>query len=927
MDCPKVKPPVFFRGMLFLIMSSFIVLLFPLDSQAQSPPISLPPGFLQEDVITGLDVPTSFDITTDGRIFITEKSGVVRVFDGEQLQPEPFVDLRHEVNSIADRGLMSVAVHPQFPDVPYVYLSYVYEPVAAGGYSDDGARVSRVLRLSANNGNPNVHAPGTGLVIVGANSTFDHIGNPHQANKSPFSCQVDGGDYIVDCLPAEGTAHVIGMVRFGPDGALYVANGDGTQNIYANGRAVDPNSLAGKILRVNPVTGQGYASNPFYDGNPSSNRSKVYVMGMRNPFRFTFNPFTNELFVADVGNDVWEEINKGGPGANFGWPCFEGPDRSAEHDICQPLFDGAQPVTSAVYLYPHENGLGAAIGGDFYTGRLFPAAYRGGYFFADFNASLIQFLSLLGGERVRTFASGALGVVQLSAYEGNLYVLYIRHGTLSRIRYVGQNAPPVARFGASATHGREPLRVDFDGSQSYDPNQDVLTFNWDLGTGATSTDMNPTHTYTETGEYDVKLTVSDSNGASRSASIRIAVGNDPPVAQILMPDPSARFNIGDEVAFLGWANDTEDGLLSGNSLHWETIFHHRDHEHYNFFESRGPSGKFIYADHGDNTYLELCLTATDSNGLASRTCADLKAREVIYTIKSVPSGMPVLYAGSPYQTPFKVISYVNAERSISAGQAPTDDSQFLIWSDGGPRRRTLIMNETDTTLTALYSGQDGPIRQVNDESPIEIINPESADTAQADQPQFASVAFSAPVATSARTAARSAGAQGAAAALRGDGRILREWWLDIAGASVENLRRHPDFPNKPAGAEYLARFEAPLSFGKDYGQRIHGYLYPPVTGDYRFWMAADDTGELWLSTDDNPANVRWIAGTSAWTSSREWDRYPEQTSLFIPLEAGKRYYILALHKEADNKDNMSVAWLIPDGRFSVIEGSFLSPYE
>lgn len=311
--------------------------------------LNLPEGFIQEEVAAGLHLPTSFAIAPDGRIFIAQKDGYVRVVYNGELLPEPFINISHEVNQVADRGMMGVAVHPGFPMTPYLYLVYVYEPPEAHGYYDSGGRVSRLLRISADPANPNVHLPGSGLVLLGSNSTFANIGNPNESNKPPFSCIDEQGQHVRDCLPAEGTAHVINMVRFGPDGALYVSNGDGTQNVEGNIRAQDITSLAGKILRINAITGQGFASNPFYDGDPDSNRSKVYALNMRNPFHFTVHPSNGQLYVGEVGNDVWEEIHRGGAGANFGWPCYEGPDRAAEHGNCQALFSGEQPVTQAIY--------------------------------------------------------------------------------------------------------------------------------------------------------------------------------------------------------------------------------------------------------------------------------------------------------------------------------------------------------------------------------------------------------------------------------------------------------------------------------------------------------------------------------------------------------------------------------------------------
>jgi hypothetical protein len=159
------------------------------------------------------------------------------------------------------------------------------------------------------------------------------------------------------------------------------------------------------------------------------------------------------------------------------------------------------------------------------------------------------------------------------------------------------------------------------------------------------------------------------------------------------------------------------------------------------------------------------------------------------------------------------------------------------------------------------------------------------------------------------------------------GGILREYWTGVSGNSIADLRAHVDYPDRPTATEILPRLEAPAVFGDDYGQVLRGYLLAPETGDYQFWIAADDVGELWLSTDANPEHLRLIAYAPNWTHQREWELYPEQASAPLRLAAGKRYYIEVRHKEADQKDNLAVAWQVPGGERAVIEGRYLAPPE
>lgn len=395
---------------------------------------NLPYGFIQEGVTVGLNLPTSFALAPDGRIFIAEKAGRVRVFHNGELLSDPFIDITTEVNDAADRGLMGIAVDPAWPRRPYVYLAFVYDPPEIKDRNPGGARVSRVVRLSADVANLNVAVPGSGVVLVGTNSTAAHVGNPDQGDAEPFSCLDGGGQPVRDCIATEGTAHTINMLKFGPEGALYVSVGDGIVNSRGNARALDINSLNGKILRVDPDTGGGLPSNPFFDGDPSSNRSKVFASGLRNPFRFTVDPRNGRVIVGEVGNEKWEEINIGGPGANFGWPCYEGPEEAATYANCDAFRSGEWKVTHGVLSYPHTTKpqRGAAIGGDLYLGRTFPAIYRGAYFYHDFNGGVTNFLTFgaNGGVTDNEFATNMPGIVQITATDDSLYALSIILGGL-----------------------------------------------------------------------------------------------------------------------------------------------------------------------------------------------------------------------------------------------------------------------------------------------------------------------------------------------------------------------------------------------------------------------------------------------------------------------------------------------------------------
>jgi len=162
--------------------------------------------------------------------------------------------------------------------------------------------------------------------------------------------------------------------------------------------------------------------------------------------------------------------------------------------------------------------------------------------------------------------------------------------------------------------------------------------------------------------------------------------------------------------------------------------------------------------------------------------------------------------------------------------------------------------------------------------------------------------------------------------LNAPGGVWAEYWWGITGTEVTNLTSSLKFSAVPDSRHRLIRFEAPADLGENYGSRIRGYLHPPVTGDYLFWIASDDASELWLSRDDNPLNKKKLCFVSQWTHVREWGNEPTQKSVPIRLVGGGKYYIEALHKQGIGSDHFEAAWQ-PAGRpLEIIPGAYLSPF-
>ena len=361
--------------------------------------------FVDSTFVSGLNLPVAMEFAPDGRLFVAEKNGALRVIKNGALLATPFLTV--SVNSSGERGLLGITFDPNFATNGYVY---VYFTTSTSPHN-------RVSRFTADPLNPDRAIAGSELQIL---------------NLEPLTT---------------ATNHNGGAIHFGKDGKLYVAVGD-------NAFPPDSQSLAnrfGKILRINS-DGTIPPDNPFF--NTANARQEIWALGLRNPFTFAFSPSptSNLMYINDNGQDDWEEINSGTSGANFGWPVCEG--------ACStPGF--ADPI----YSYPHPTGQGRSItGAAFYEATQFPLEYRGNYFFGDYVAGFIKRLTPTG--QVIDFLSNLNSPVDIDVgSDGSLYYLSIGSGSIHRVQYVSTgNNNPIAVATANPTSGGPPLAVNFNGS-------------------------------------------------------------------------------------------------------------------------------------------------------------------------------------------------------------------------------------------------------------------------------------------------------------------------------------------------------------------------------------------------------------------------------------------------------------------------------
>ncbi len=649
----------------------------------------LPALFIDELVHNQFSDVVGIAFDANGRVFIWRKSGRVHIFDPATNQTTLLLDISDEVGDWRDHGLLGFALDPNFLNNGYFYLHYAVDRhhllyFGTGTYnmgtnSYYAATIMRVTRYTAN--------PATGFSSIVSGSRFVLLGETKETGT-----------------PLLHESHSTGSLLFGRDGTLLVATGDGAsynnvdvgsssdtywsqaltdgilkpkENVGAlRSQLIDCHN--GKILRLDPLTGNGVPSNPYYDATaPRAPRSRVWALGLRNPFRcaiYTNTGSTNPtngnpgtIFAADVGWTNWEDLHLiNSPAQNCGWPLYEGLEAHSGYqspnvqnqDAPNPLFGGSctrqyyyfkelikQPTATGSPLFPNpcntaqqitnvpkfiharpimdwQHGVdmartgifsgnnaatialnnaasplpgplfrgNAAVGGAWYVGNNYPASYQNSYFQADYGGKWIRNISFNAAgqaQSVSNFYSTTDKIfVDVEMHPSNGYLYYVNYypNEIRRIRYTGTvNQPPVAIAAANPTSGNSPLTVQFQGSNSTDPEGGPLSYLWTFGDGGTSTTANPTRTFTAGGSnpltYTAKLRVTDNAGLKDSTTLTINLNNTPPNVHINLIDNGYYAMTANTL--LNLTANVSDAEHSNSQLNyqWQTILLHDTHFH------------------------------------------------------------------------------------------------------------------------------------------------------------------------------------------------------------------------------------------------------------------------------------------------------------------------------------------------------------
>lgn len=631
----------------------------PLESRALL--ANVPAGFVDANVVTGLTSPTSMAIAPDGRIFVTQQAGAIRVIKNGSLLATPFATLT--VSSINERGLGGLVFDPNFASNNFLYVYYT----ATTPFIHN-----RISRLTASG---DVIAAGSELPIF-------------------------------DLPDLQGSiSHMGGALHFGADGKLYVATGNHDQ------LEVDPQqslvNLFGKMLRINP-DGSIPADNPFYSVATGQNRA-IWAYGLRNPFTFAIQPGTGRMLINDVGQDTWEEINEGLPGSNYGWPLSEG-------QTSDPRF------VSPVHTYDHSQGC-AITGGDFYNpaAAQFPSSYVGDYFFSDLCGGFIRSLDPATGV-VTPFATSLAAPVDVDvAPDGSIYYLERNNGgRVRRITYAPVGAPTITQQPAGQTvNVGEPatFTVAAAGTGS-------ITYKWqrrNAGAGSFLDIPGETAlTYTlnsptlADSDAQFRAVATNSSGSTNSsAAVLTVTTNVAPTAQIITPLLGTTFFHGQTINYSGGGTDPEDGVLPAAALTWQVDYYTNNVQRPFVPPTSGQAGgSFVIPTSspytGTDVFYRIRLTVTDSAGRMHTTTRDLVPQVSTVTLTASAPGLQIRLDGQPHDTPYTFQGVAGLTRSLQATTAQIVGGvsyDFATWSDGGAAAHNISMPASDTTYAATFLPQ------------------------------------------------------------------------------------------------------------------------------------------------------------------------------------------------------------------------------
>lgn len=948
---------------------------------------SVPAGFNDAVVVSGFSEPVGFTFDANGRMYVWEKAGKVWIVENGVKQPVPLIDISEEVGNWRDHGLLGFALDPGFLTNGYIYLLYTvdrhylmyYGTGSYGATTNEyfNATIMRVTRYTASGPTFNTVAPASRLVLIG------------ETRKTG--------------VPLLHESHSTGALVFGSDGTLLLTVGDGAsynavdvgsdpQTYYAQAltdsiirpeenvgamRSQMLGSLNGKVLRIDPATGNGVASNPFYNpAAPRSPQSRIWALGLRNPFRFTRRPGVGStdpaagnpgvFYIGDVGWSTFEEMDVCYTARqNFGWPLFEGMDPHAGYGAA---------------LTQNQNAPNPLFGQGACTKPFF-----------DFQDLIVQeALNHLPG-LPNPCDAGQLIPPNIPVYEHSRPVIDWRHGFQSRCSAFSGNAAvsydlddplspvPGPRFGGNAAVGGTFMQgtgwpagyqnnyfmADYGGAwlrrvaMSAD-DKAVQVFDFATNMGAL--------VFLLEGPDGALWYVRYETGQIRKIS-PLGFTNLPPVAvagQDVLYGPGPL-----NVQFTGSnSTDPENGPLT---YLW-------DFGDGGSSTSANPAHLFN-ATPGVPTAFTVTLTVRDDQNQPNTTTLLVNVNNTppSVTITSFPDGQ---FYPVGVDTTFSLVAEVEDAES-SDGQL--DHAwQTVLHHDNHSHPESA---DTAATSTTVISGVGCYQADYHYEVILTVTDPGGLATTVVHHlwPRCTAIAPT-PVITASTAmglvpfSATLDGSQsldngtvtdfqwdfgdgttasGAVvnktftetgdyqvrltvtdndgltattmAIIRGYtmdppqctsvlGSVLREYWSGITGTAISNLLSSVNYPDSPSSTSYPTSIRGPVNTANDYGTRMRGYIIPTSTGNHGFNLTSDDAGIFYLSPNAEPLLKQVICEVPGWTGDTEYTKYSSQQSAEIPLVAGVYYYFEVLQKEGSGGDHVTVRWTQPDEQVLTVVG-------
>jgi glucose/arabinose dehydrogenase len=719
----------------------------PNDGDTSTPGVQ-PPGYEVETIASGLTLPTNLAFAPDGRIFVTELRGTVQTYDGvDDPTPSLVVDVSDEVASFNDLGLLGLAVDPDYPAEPWLYLQYSIDPSGLygdrcpsppGAYVDGCPMSAQITRIPVDPATGEASGPEQVLVSDRWCFQFPTHG-PDDLAFLPDGTLVasagDGGAFSdadigqLGGSPGSPTpTNPCGDPPGGVGGPMTAPTAQGgalrSQDVLTGD---DPTGFNGALIRIDPDSGAPVPSNPLVGVGPEHDDA-VIAHGLRNPFRIAVRPGTDEIWVGDVGWNSWEEIDRVASATddvveNFGWPCREGPSPAPVYSslnlhLCALAASPSAPstLTAPYFSYSRSDPPDAArcgTGGMSVSGLDFlddsppyGASLGGALVFGDYVRGCVWAMPIgADGDpdpgQVTTLATGRFASDLEVGPLGFVYVLDIVKGTIGRI-VPGAGGPSPIVLTATPDSGPAPLTVSFDTAGSTDPSGGSLTFAWDLdgdGDHDDATGPTATATYTAEGNVEVSVRATSSSAKVWHATRTVHVGNTRPTIQVTAgPDGWA---VGEPIEFSAVAVDAEDGPLAGSSVTWAVELRHcetPDDCHTHTYQTlEGTSGTVAGPDHDLPSYVVLKATARDSAGLTASDEVRLDPRTVTVHFTSWPEGLQVSVGSRTGTTPFDRTFIVGSRRTISTPEQQSWLDLFPVhfeaWSDGGDRSHDVVFTE------------------------------------------------------------------------------------------------------------------------------------------------------------------------------------------------------------------------------------------